>query len=427
MSGRPGARTRGRSLAETSERTRGRTTRLPYFDPTHENGTGYVEVEDAVEADIDDSELAGELSESRQAAVSAAAVVDDLLEGAPVAILRRALSTAKRQISALTAAQAIILGAVDEAIPERGYILPVIPAPQHLGEGPNEEIALLHLSDTQIGKVTRTYNSEIAVARIMEIAEKTTRITDIRRSTAKISEIHLALGGDIVEGETIFSHQAHEIDQSVFDQAILTGPVAVVSLILHLLKHFEHVKVFGVCGNHGRSAPKHSSANPRSNWDRVLYHTVKNILLGSAEYPRTEYAGRLEFEIPDDFYYVDRIYEWGALFVHGDQISGGFGGFPFYGTAKKAWGWIDSIPEEWDGLYFGHFHTYASSTLNHRQWYCNGTTESDNGFAKETMASAGQPVQRLQFFNAQYGMISDNPLYLSDSHRQPQLARRTRA
>ena len=101
------------------------------------------------------------------------------------------------------------------------------------------------------------------------------------------------------------------------------------------------------------------------------------------------------------------------LIVHGDQIRGGFAGFPWYGAARKAQGWIDAIPEQWETLYFGHFHTYTGGTLNRRRWYCNGTTESDNEYAQEQLAACGMPVQRMQFWNREHGMVADRPVYLT--------------
>ena len=287
-----------------------------------------------------------------------------------------------------------------------------------------EEIAMLHISDTQIGKVTTSYNSKVAVERLRELAEKTIRITEVRRAAANIDEIHVALGGDMVEGECIFPHQAHLIDQSVYDQALLTTPYALAEVIMMLLRVFKRVKVFGVVGNHGRTMPKDEGAHPRSNWDRVVYTTLKHLFFGPPSAPRKDpELKRLEIVVPDEFSYVDRIYEWGLLFVHGHQIrGGGGGGFPYTGTTKKVGGWADAIRDPWDYLYFGHFHNYTQGTISTRTWYCNGTTESDNDYACEELAVVGFPMQRLQFFNASHGMISDNPIYLDHDH-VPQLRR----
>ena len=47
----------------------------------------------------------------------------------------------------------------------------------------------------------------------------------------------------------------------------------------------------------------------------------------------------------------------------------------------------------------------------------NGTTESDNEYALEQLAAAGWPVQRLAFFSAHHGLISDNPVWLTSERR----------
>ena len=277
---------------------------------------------------------------------------------------------------------------------------------------------MLHISDTQIGKVTASYNSKVAVQRLLDLAEKTIRITEVRRQAANIDEIHVALGGDMVEGEMIFAHQPHLIDQSVYDQALLTTPYALASVIQRLLATFKRVKVFGVVSNHGRTGKKGDPAHPRSNWDRVVYQTLHHLFFGPPDAPRKDpELKRLEIIVPDEFSYVDRIYDWGLLFVHGHQIrGGGGGGFPYQGTTKKVGGWADAIREPWDYLYFGHFHNYTQGTISSRMWFCNGTTESDNDYACEELAVIGFPMQRLQFFSAAHGMIADHPIYLDRDH-----------
>lgn len=282
----------------------------------------------------------------------------------------------------------------------------------------HEEIACLHVSDTQIGKVTSTYNTEIAEKRLLELAERTIEITNMRRNAARITDIRVYLGGDIIEGEDIFPSQAHQIDQSVFDQAIRSAPMMLAKMILRLLEEFPTMTICTVPGNHGRNGRYGAGQHPRTNWDNVVYAMLNVMLLGYEGNRRKELLDRITFRESEDFFIVDMVYDWGNLMVHGDQITGGFGGFPYYGTAKKAWGWIDSIPSHWDYLYFGHFHTYAMGVLNRRIFLANGTTESDNTYAQAQLAAAGWPCQRLAFYNASKGLISDNQIYL-DNERCP--------
>jgi len=322
--------------------------------------------------------------------------------------LRAQVAKLERKVSKLRANEELIKDAITQQFEESPAEFEVPKKPRKdRRQGPPEEIAVLHWSDTQIGKVTSSYNTQVAEERIMESARKTVEITELRRGNARVDEIRIYLGGDMIEGETIFAHQPHTIDSSVMDQAVINAPRMITNAILYLLEHFRKVKVIGVYGNHGRSAPRNSSANPRTNWDRVCYHTIQNIL-ASHGFSKD----RLEVVVPDDFYYVDYVYDYGNMIVHGHQIRG-HAGFPWYGFAKKVWGWSDSLPEKFDNVFAGHFHTPTVMTLGLKKVYVNGSTESDNEFAKEELASCGLPAQRLLFMNQEHGVISDNLLYLS--------------
>lgn len=330
--------------------------------------------------------------------------------------LRLRLARQERTISKLRTHEQLILDAVDSVLRDAPPRITVPVAPKH-PKRKSDEIAILHYSDIQLGKVTKTYNTQVAEERVMRIAEKTIRISNVRRASANINELHVYLGGDMIEGEDIFPHQAHEIDSPLYEQAVLNCPRIFTRALLRLLQAFPLVKVYTVAGNHGRNGPKSTRSSPRTNWDDVFYHVLGTILMGHRDHPRHELEGRLEYHQSDDFWIVDRVFDWGNLLVHGHQITGGFAGFPWYGTAKKAWGWIDAIEEPWDNLWFGHFHTPAMATLGHRRFYANGTTESDNNFAKEQLAACGVPAQRLAFMTQRHGIISDDMLELVD--RQP--------
>ena len=332
----------------------------------------------------------------------------------------------KNEIMKRRSGEDIIIRAVTNALTERPISIKMPPMPPKDSESEDEEIAILHISDVHIGKITDSYSTAVADQRMVELMRKACRITDVRRNGANINEIRVYLGGDIIEGENIFPHQAHLIDQSVYDQAVLSAPVILIKCLLMLLEHFQKVKVLCVSGNHGRNGPKKGNrSHPRTNWDNISYITTKRIIRGLdgrdiAEEEEISYSGvsdidnKLEFHISDKFYVTDRVFDWGNLVVHGHQITGGFAGFPWYGTAKKAWGWIDAIPEPWDYLWFGHFHTFASATLNYRMFLANGSTESDNDFAQANLASAGYPCQRMCFCNNKNGLIADHQIFLGN-------------
>jgi hypothetical protein len=332
-------------------------------------------------------------------------------ESLKVKLLKKTIDQLKKKLEGITTGESLIMDAVEEAFDEPVDL--TIPKMPPKSRKKHEETAVLHLCDVHIGKVTESYDSGVAELRLLTLAAKVIEITETRRTSAKIDKLKLYLGGDMIEGEEIFPTQVHMIDQSLFDQAVKHGPSILARVILKLLESFREIDIITVPGNHGRNGSKGTRSHPRTNWDNICYEVTKLMLLGP-DHDRKELVDRLSFRISDSFYIVDNVYEWGNLLVHGHEIRGGFAGFPWYGAAKKAWGWIDSIPEPWDYLWFGHFHTYASATLNHRYFLCNGSTESDNDFAQANMSACGHPCQRLCFFNASSGLISDNQVFLAD-------------
>jgi len=344
----------------------------------------------------------------------AALAEKERIEAAPmVRELRVQVGQLERRLQQARTHEDLIQEAVIQAWGGDLPALVVPPQPKHdCRSASSKEVAILHLSDIQLGKVTQTYDTAVAEERVLLAMDKTIHITDLRRSRAKIDDLHVYIGGDIVEGEDIFPHQAHTIDSPLYDQACVNGPRIFTKALLMALEYFPRVWVGEVDGNHGRNGPRGTRASPKTNWDKVMSNVLRAILLGTKENPRKELARRLTYHQAPEFYFVDRVFDWGNLVVHGHQITGGFAGFPWYGTAKKAWGWIDAIEEPWDNLFFGHFHTPAMATLGHRRFYANGTTESDNNFAKEQLAACGVPAQRLLFMDAKHGVISDDILEL---------------
>lgn len=349
-------------------------------------------------------------------------------------VLRKLLATALRErdnskMNAARVAQAI-RDAVLMAVQGLKVDAPKAQRPKP-GRGA-AEIAVIHASDWQLGKVTPTYNSAVCARRVKTFSQKVLRISEIQNADHPVREARLYLTGDHVEGEGIFATQAHVIDSGLYRQVGVNGPKILVELILDLLAWFDRVHVVGVIGNHGSVRIASGSTDPETNMDRLLYQVAKQILLGVEGRPtpaQAELAKRLTFNIPDgpgerNWFAVDRVFDWGFLLAHGDQIRGGFAGFPFYGYAKKAWGWIDAIAEPWDYLMTGHWHTPTSMTLNKRQVRVNGSTESDNTYAQENLAAAGHPTQFLAFVHPKHGMTSEYWVNLEDREAQLGRARR---
>ena len=100
----------------------------------------------------------------------------------------------------------------------------------------HSETCVIHISDTQIGKLTSTFDSNIAKQRMKKLCAQTQKIVETRRSGATIDNAVIMIGGDIVEGETIFAHQPWTVDSDLWEQAIKDAPKILSDFFITLLQ-----------------------------------------------------------------------------------------------------------------------------------------------------------------------------------------------
>lgn len=283
--------------------------------------------------------------------------------------------------------------------------LPALPKPMKDKRKKTAEVAIAVLSDWQLAKRTSTYNSQICAERIERYGEKVIRLTQIQRAAHPVRELRVYLLGDLVEGELIFEGQAHRIDASLYRQVMLDGPQILGNFLRKMLSVFDKVHVVGVIGNHGAlgGGPFRKAYHPESNADAMMMETTRLILQNET---RLTWAPTF---VPGErlWYAVDYVGKAGFLLFHGDQVKGGFGGFPWYGFGKKIMGWRSgAIPEPFNYALAGHFHTPTRMLIGQVTLWVSGSTESDNTFAAEMLAAQGTPSQWLLFVRPDRGMVT---------------------
>jgi DNA repair exonuclease SbcCD nuclease subunit len=102
------------------------------------------------------------------------------------------------------------------------------------------------------------------------------------------------------------------------------------------------------------------------------------------------------------------------MLFHGDQVKGGFAGFPWYGFTKKVMGWrMGAIPEPFDYALSGHFHTPTRMLIGDVTLWASGSPESDNTYAAERLAAQGTPSQWLLFSHPQRGVTAEYQVHLT--------------
>lgn len=309
---------------------------------------------------------------------------------AEAAQLRRSLGARQRH-------EAQILKAVREVYEVQPTL--VVSPPQLPTRRPKgaPEAAILAIGDTQIGKVTSTYNVVVAEQRILRAGEKLVKLASYRN--APVDTCYVWFLGDMVEGESIFGGQPYEIEIGAMQQAVHAAPQAMAKLCLYLRQYFAKVHVRCVVGNHGRIGSISQGSHPKTNWDRVSYEVTALLLKGVD----------VDFQVAPDFWWAEQVLGHGHLLVHGDQIGGAGTDGPL---SKAAMGWIDSVPASWRYLWMGHFHNARWLTVNRRVVIVNGSTESDNLYAQRQLKAQTDPLQWCAFANEEHGIISLDPLYL---------------
>lgn len=321
-------------------------------------------------------------------------------EIAESADLRAALSRTQRALAQSKAKADALVAATITAARDAQLALgrmPAVPTPK-VDKRKGGEVALWHLTDWQGAKVTTSYNSEVMRRRVAQFVEKAKHITDIQRADHPVKDCVIMLGGDMIEGLFNFPSQPFEIDSSLFGQYVAVSRL-LAETVRGALSDYERVKVVAEWGNHGRLGSKRDAVPRADNADRMTYELARQILAGES---------RLTWEdCPEDVQRVE-VGAYRALLMHGDEI--GRGGFASPMTiVRHADRWRSgAYPWAFRDIYVGHYHTHAEWPMANGEGavYQTGSTESDNRYARDTMAASAKPSQRLHFVDPVHGRVS---------------------
>ena len=313
--------------------------------------------------------------------------------------LRQALARAQRAAAKKQVATEELVAAVYQA--SRDAFLahgpaPKITAPKVDRRSSRAEVALLHLTDWQLGKRTSTFNIDTCRKRVMLAAQRTVELTEIQRAHHPINECRLMLGGDMIEGVGIFPGQAFEVEAAGFEQVVACAAL-IEAVVAYLLEHFTTVIVEEEIGNHGRLGRKGDHPHG-DNLDRMTY-TLARARFDNKRLNWRPFAGGLGTHVT--------IGNYVALLVHGDEFKSFGGNTPAFGILRKCNAWASGVVEPFNDVYIGHFHTPMALTLaNAGRAFVTGSPESDNEYAKEFVAAVGKPSQRLHFVAPDLGRVT---------------------
>lgn len=320
--------------------------------------------------------------------------------------IRRSLISTQRQLARAKAGTADQIEAIYRATRDAWEVersFPPTPRPQKDNRRKHEEPALWHVTDLQGGKLTQGYNREIMRRRLFQYIAKAKLITEIQRTDHPVRSATILLGGDMVEGLFNFPTQPFEIDATLFEQWASVSRLLTEATRL-ALGIYEQVTVIAEWGNHGRIGTRRSAVPRSDNLDRMCYETARMML---ANEKRLTWA-----DCPEDIQQVE-VGNYRAILLHGDEF--GRNGYVSASTLATKITQLKSGAfrvggHRWDfrDAYVGHYHIHDERALPDGEGavYWTGSTESENRYARDSLASAGLPTQRLHFIDPEKGRVT---------------------
>jgi len=258
------------------------------------------------------------------------------------------------------------------------------------------EVALVHTTDWQLGKRSEGYSPDVCSARIMDFADKVGELTAIQRAARPVRDVTVMLGGDMIEGVTIFPSQAFEVSATLFDQVFMCARL-IEDFVRRLLTEFETVTVFEEYGNHGRIG-RRGELPAGDNLDRMAYRIAAERFADDA---------RVTWHPSTSWYSMVTVGNYRALLVHGDEVKSFGGNVPAFGIMRKVNAWATGVVEPFTDAYLGHYHQVMTlSMANGGRVFVTGSPESHNEYAREFVAATGQPSQRLHFVDPEKGRVT---------------------
>ena len=265
------------------------------------------------------------------------------------------------------------------------------------------EVALWHLTDWQGSKKTVSYDSQVMVERAHRFVDKALSITDIQRHDHPVKKAVILLGGDMIEGLFNFPTQPYEIDATLFDQFTFVADL-LDQVARRASAHYDEVEFVAEWGNHGRLGSKRDAVPRSDNADRMTYHLAS--VMGRD-------LSNVKWSIVADDIQRVEVGNYRALLIHGDEV--GRNGYASPSTiANHVTKWksgayrVNGEPWKFHDVYVGHYHTHQEHPLPDGEGavYFTGSTESDNRYARDSMAASAVPTQRLHFINPREGSVT---------------------
>lgn len=243
------------------------------------------------------------------------------------------------------------------------------------------ETAVLIASDWHFGKLTESYNCNVAATRLNDLRIKMQGIRQIESGGRILDKLVVLYLGDCVDGADIYpGHMAYTAEPNVEAQAN-RGSTVLADWLVGLGEDWGHVDFVPIPGNHGRSG-KHMHL--AANWDTVTYNYV-------AQKVRSKRV-TVDLDGAASFVRLIQIRGHTWLLHHGNYIRMWLG-IPWYGISRRLMNWATTERlGTFEVAAFGHFHTLGYWPINRLTLLTTGTPVTDDEWAREVLGMEAQPL-----------------------------------
>jgi hypothetical protein len=282
--------------------------------------------------------------------------------------------------------------------------------------------AVLPIFDIQYGQLVQPqdtplglgeYSTSIFEERLSRWYEAVTETLRDYAASHSITELVIALGGDLVEGADIFAGQAWQLEIDPAKQTVelsvhLANAIGDLIAFAKTEIGVRKVMLCAVPGNHGKVGGKKSGATPATmSWDWLMVEFLK---LRLANHPIDVFAnepgGALLFESMGHTF----------LHIHGQEVRG-WGGIPFYGFTRFDGRAIRMSGQIFDYCLSGHIHQPAIiPNGSGGEYIVSGDWVGANNMSGQITA-ASRPQQRLLFVSEKWGLSENVPIYFAETAR----------
>jgi hypothetical protein len=207
----------------------------------------------------------------------------------------------------------------------------------------------LMLSDLHIGKLSKTFNLEVARARLAKYTEVVLGEIERNAKSYNVEQLVVCLMGDLFENSLMHGaeslagcefqnpEQVRWVIELLFDEVF--SPLAATGIPIH---------VICVAGNHGRQEVHKTYQLPGKNSLEWVCHHALRLLCAQAGFEMT-------WDIPEGVYAMYSYYGTPILFEHGDSMKG----YSREAVTKHLAARSNQAGILFHGIRYGHVHTYS--------------------------------------------------------------------